>query len=145
MELNMVATGIEFVGATIRSISVENNIVDVDRESKRSIGLTINEPLFEKNENGIFSQLTIDFDIEIRQPEDQKCEIKLSLEGAFISGEGVEEETFKQLVIINGAAALIGIARGKIEAITASIFNNGKVVIPFINVVDYYKSLSELT
>lgn len=47
------------------------------------------------------------------------------------------------LVGVNGAAALIGIARGKVESITANIFNNGKIVIPFVNVIDYYKGISE--
>lgn len=46
-------------------------------------------------------------------------------------------------MIINGAAALISIARGKIESITSNIFDSGKVVIPFVNVIDYYKGLSE--
>ena len=46
----------------------------------------------------------------------------------------------KQLVMVNGAAAVVGIARGKVEAITANIFNNGKIVIPFVNIIDYYKS-----
>ena len=54
-----------------------------------------------------------------------------------------ESEDFKQLVIINGAAALISIARGKIESITSNIFDSGKVVIPFVHVIDYYKGLSE--
>lgn len=67
----------------------------------------------------------------------------MSLEGAFVSEEGVDENTFKQLVEVNGAAAVIGIARGKIETITANIFNSGKVVIPFVNVIDYYKSVAE--
>jgi hypothetical protein len=65
------------------------------------------------------------------------------LEGAFISRDGIDEDAFKKLVIINGAAAIIGIARGRIEAMTASVFNNGKIVIPFVNVVDYYKGLTE--
>lgn len=38
---------------------------------------------------------------------------------------------------------MIGIARGKIETLSAGIFNKGKIVIPFINVMDYYKSLAE--
>ena len=44
MELNLIATGIELVGTTIKKISVENNIVDVEREAKRNFGLNINEP-----------------------------------------------------------------------------------------------------
>lgn len=49
------------------------------------------------------------------------------------------EDEFIKLVAINGAAAIIGLARGKLEAITANIFNNGKISIPFVNVLDYYR------
>ena len=36
MELNRIATGIKLVGTTIKEISVENNIVNVQKEAKRS-------------------------------------------------------------------------------------------------------------
>lgn len=143
MELNLITTGIELVGTTIKSFSVENNIVDIERQAKRSFGLNINEPHIEKAEEGLFSQMTIDIEIEIEQSENQRCKIEFSLEGAFLSEGEVEEDVFKQLVAVNGAAAIIGIARGKIESITSNIFNNGKIVIPFVNVVDYYKSLAK--
>lgn len=143
MELNRIATGIKLVGTTIKEISVENNIVNVQKEAKRSFGLNINEPSFENIDEGLFSQMTIDFEVEIEQAEDRNFKLELSLEGAFLSEKNTEEEDFKQLVIINGAAALISIARGKIESITSNIFDSGKVVIPFVNVIDYYKGLSE--
>lgn len=143
MELNLIATGLELVGTTIKNISVENTIVDVERDAKRNFGLNINEPYFETAEDGFFSQMTIDFEVEIEQSDNQKFKLEMSLEGAFISSDDVDEKSFTQLVGVNGAAAIIGMARGKIEAITANIFNNGKVVIPFVNVIDYYKSMSE--
>ena len=143
MELNRIATGIKLVGTTIKEISVENNIVNVQKEAKRSFGLYINEPSFENIDEGLFSQMAIDFEVEIEQTEDRNFKLELSLEGAFLSEKNTEEEDFKQLVIINGAAALISIARGKIESITSNIFDSGKVVIPFVNVIDYYKGLSE--
>ena len=143
MELNRIATGIKLVGTTIKEISVENNIVNVQKEAKRSFGLNINEPSFENIDEGLFSQKAIDFEVEIEQAEDRNFKLELSLEGAFLSEKNTEEEDFKQLVIINGAAALISIARGKIESITSNIFDSGKVVIPFVNVIDYYKGLSE--
>lgn len=143
MELNRIATGIKLVGTTIKEISVENNIVNVQKEAKRSFGLNINEPSFENIDEGLFSQMAIDFEVEIGQAEDRNFKLELSLEGAFLSEKNTEEEDFKQLVIINGAAALISIARGKIESITSNIFDSGKVVIPFVNVIDYYKGLSE--
>ena len=140
MELNLIPTGIELVGTTIKNLSVENDIVDIKKDARRNFGLNINEPYFETIEDGFFSQMIIDFQIEIEQADNHKCKIDLSLEGAFVSETGVEEENFKQLVMVNGAAAVVGIARGKIEAITANIFNNGKIVIPFVNIIDYYKS-----
>ena len=143
MELNRIARGIKLVGTTIKEISVENNIVNVQKEAKRSFGLNINEPSFENIDEGLFSQMAIDFEVEIEQAEDRNFKLELSLEGAFLSEKNTEEEDFKQLVIINGAAALISIARGKIESITSNIFDSGKVVIPFVNVIDYYKGLSE--
>ena len=143
MELNRIATGIKLVGTTIKEISVENNIVNVQKEAKRSFGLNINEPSFENIDEGLFSQMAIDFEVEIEQTEDRNFKLELSLEGAFLSEKNTEEEDFKQLVIINGAAALISIARWKIESITSNIFDSGKVVIPFVNVIDYYKGLSE--
>ena len=143
MELNRIATGIKLVGTTIKEISVENNIVNVQKEAKRSFGLNINEPSFETIDEGFFAQMAIDFEVEIEQSEDRNFKLELSLEGAFLSEKDTEEEDFKQLVIINGAAALISIARGKIGSITSNIFDSGKVVIPFVNVIDYYKGLSE--
>lgn len=126
-----------------QNLTVENTIVDVEKEAKRSFGLNINEPYFEKTEDGFFSQLTIDFEIEIEQSGEQKFKMELTLEGAFLSEGGIDEKNFKQLAGVNGAAAVIGVARGKIEAITSNIFNNGKITIPFVNVVDYYKSMTE--
>lgn len=117
--------------------------MNVQKEAKRSFGLNINEPSFETIDEGFFAQMAIDFEVEIEQSEDRNFKLELSLEGAFLSEKNTEEEDFKQLVIINGAAALISIARGKIESITSNIFDSGKVVIPFVNVIDYYKGLSE--
>ena len=41
MELNRIATGIKLVGTTIKEISVENNIVNVQKEAKRSFVLIL--------------------------------------------------------------------------------------------------------
>ena len=139
MELNMIASGIRLIGSTIKNLKVDNNIVDVDKECKRSFGLNINEPEFQSVDNRVAAQMTIDFEVEIIQAEEQRCKIEISLEGAFLSEVAPIEDEFKQLVAINGAAAIIGLVRGKLEAITANIFNNGKISIPFVNVLDYYR------
>ena len=77
MELNRIATGIKLVGTTIKEISVENNIVNVQKEAKRSFGLNINEPSFENIDEGLFSQMAIDFEVEIEQTEDRNFKLEL--------------------------------------------------------------------
>lgn len=140
MEFNLVTTGIELIGTTVKKLHIDNNIVDVERDGKRSFGLNINEPEIEKLDNSLFAQLQIEIVVEVEQKDGQMCKIELSLEGAFISGKKEKIDDFRQLVAINGAAAILGIARGKIETISASVFNCGKIVIPFVNVIDYYKN-----
>lgn len=142
MEFNMITPGIELIGTTIKHMDIVNEIADLSNKGEREFGLNINEPSFEIEEDGIYSGMIIDIEINIAQDGDQKCKIDMSIEGAFLSRGQITEEEFKRLVIINGAAALIGVARGKLEAVTANIFNNGKIVIPFINVIDYYRNLA---
>ena len=103
MEFNLVVPGIELVGTTVKTLTIGNNIVDVEKEAKRSFGLNINEPHFEETNDVFFAQMTIDFEIDIEQSENQNCQIQLSLEGAFISSSDVDKDTFRQLVIVNGA------------------------------------------
>lgn len=143
MKFNYVSTGIQLIGTKIQKLEVDNNIINIEKEAKRSFSLNINEPHFEEDKGQLFAQMVIDFEVQVEQTDDQTMTLEMSLEGAFVSDEDAKEEEFKKLVAVNGAAAIIGIARGKIETLTANIFNDGKVVIPFINVVEYYKSMIE--
>ena len=143
MELNLIAAGIEFVGTSVKKLNITNNIVDIEKDGERSFGLNINEPKLYQEDNKLFAQILVDFEIEIKQDVEREFKMQLSVEGAFLSEENADREEFEELVMVNGVAALIGIARGKIEAISANIFNNGKVVIPFVNVIDYYNNLTE--
>ena len=143
MEYNLVATGIRLIGSKINNIAINNNVVNIENDSKKKFGLCIKQPSFEEIESGILSIMTIDFAVELEQNNKEQFKMEMSVEGAFLSENGVNQEEFESLVAINGASAIIGIARGKIESITSSIFNQGKIVIPFVNVIDYYESLTD--
>lgn len=141
MELNCIVDGIRLVGTAIKKLNIENNIADIGYNGKNNFGFNINEPEFKTGSDYVMANMLIDFEIEISYGE-QSCKIQMTMEGAFVSNGTTDLDSFKNMVIINGAAALIGIARGKIEAISGNIFNNGKITIPFVNVIDYYKSMS---
>lgn len=143
MDFNSISTEVRFVGVVVSKLQIENTIVDVEDDAKKSIGLNINEPVFQRVDNKCYSQMIIDFTLELDQAERGKCKMELSLQGVFESTSDADEDAFKQKVAINGAAAMIGIARGKIEVLSASVFNSGKIVIPFINVLEYYNSTKQ--
>ena len=50
MELNLIATGIELLGASVAKLTVDNTIVDIENDAQRSFGMTINEPQFQNIE-----------------------------------------------------------------------------------------------
>lgn len=140
MELNCIVDNIQLLGTAIKRINIENEIGDIDSNGKHCFGLNINEPKFETNADNALANMIIDFEIEVSCNE-RSCKMEMSFEGVFVSKNVKNFDSFKNTVIINGAAALIGIARGKIESISASIFNSGKITIPFVNVLDYYKNM----
>lgn len=142
MEYNVIAAGIELVGTRISHISIKNSIENLRRDAKRSMGLNIHEPLVKEEDGRFISKMTIDFEVAVDSDEEQNLSLQLSVEGVFLSQNGIGEEDFCRLVVVNGAAAIIGIARGKIESITAAVFNEGKIVIPFVNVIDYYREVA---
>ncbi len=144
MRFDIVARGIQIADTYISKINIENSIVYLNPNSKKTLGVNIGKPRIKKIESGYFAAIIIDLMINIDQGNNEILNLSISSEGHFVSTDGVSENEFRSLVAINGAAALIGIVRGKIESITANIMSCGKVTIPFVNVVDYYNENSNV-
>ena len=45
--------------------------------------------------------------------------------------------------MLNGSTALYSIARGKIETISTAVLNNGKIVLPMVNMIELLKAQFE--
>ncbi|MBE5921134.1 MAG: hypothetical protein E7272_15065 [Pseudobutyrivibrio ruminis] len=142
MNLNEITAGIELLGNNINKLVIENSLVNFADAKEKKIDFYINKPRFEKDEDRLMGQIEIGFKIDLYNSEEQKYHMEIAVEGAFASLGDVDQEQFQQLIMINGAAALVSIARGKIEAISGNVLNSGKIVIPFINVLEYYKEAS---
>ena len=139
MYINTVATGIELIGYAITDIKIENTIVDLYSDAEKKFGLNVFEPTV--SEKGITSQINIQIVVEIEQDGKKYSNIDMIMNGSFRAIRKMPREELIRLVSINGVASMIGIARGKIESISASLYNTGKIVIPFVNVVEYYKEI----
>ena len=49
------------------------------------------------------------------------------------------DEAFTKMLMVNGVSALYGIARSKLEVITALTYHQGKISFPMINVLELLK------
>jgi hypothetical protein len=140
MNINQVAADLEMVGCSVRNLSITNELISIRDDDELHLDLDI-LPVYE----GIIEQehrgrvvLNLYIDSVRKEREDQKMEISVTFEALFRSTDSMEEQAFIELLIINGATALYSLARGKIEAISASIFLDGKIVLPFVNIIQYY-------
>ena len=140
MNINQVAADLEMVGCSVRNLSITNDLISIRDDDELHLDLDIH-PVYE----GIIEQehrgrvvLNLHIDSVRKEREDQKMEISVTFEALFRSTDSMEEQAFIELLIINGATALYSLARGKIEAISASIFLDGKIVLPFVNIIQYY-------
>jgi hypothetical protein len=142
MEFNKITSDLEFLGTSVKKLSIENTITALSPEAKKSIGLDIRPLGFYKENRFHFSRLTILVTVEVEQ-ENGTTKIDLELEGAFSKPADTDDEhdddEFQTLVMINGAAALYSICRSKVETVTALTYNSGKLLLPFVNIFEYYK------
>lgn len=139
MNFNKIISDLNFQGCTIRELKIVNNIVSLSSDVVRKIGLDIVPSEISMNQEKKYGKLLMKIVVELEENLKNVANIELVIEGAFSTSSSVDEKTFKELILINGAASLYSIARSKIENISASTFLEGKIIIPMINIYDYYQ------
>lgn len=146
MEFDRIQADLNFIGAVIKEITVKNHIVsstDIDRPEFGMDIVSKLEPIANKGERigRILLQITVQ--LSSKNEDQEKSEFTVLIEGEFSIPESVEEEKAEALLRINGASALYSIARAKVEELSAMSFFNGKLVLPMINMFEFYKSKAE--
>ena len=141
ININEITANFYIVGCAIRAMDVQNNIISLTGNEQMELNIGV-EPAYHGIEGSNHSgsiRMQIDTFAKKNDDKSKNAEIKIIIEGFFRAGSDMEEEQFKQMVAVNGAAALYSIARGKIESITSNVFAKGKIDIPFVNFIDYYE------
>lgn len=141
MNINQIKANFDFVSCHIIEISANCRMPIVSEQNERHFGLDIrcSQPV-ERDEKK-FGKLLLGVDITISNPveEDKPDTIRVSLVGTFSSPKSVSDEDFLELLNINGGSALYSIARSKVETITAAIYQSGKIVLPMVNIVQFFE------
>lgn len=143
MNFNCITPDLVFVQSKIVELQIKNKIDAIDDSMAKSLGMDIVPTEISSDADYHYGRLLLKIVVNISDHNEDFSSIELLLEGVFASPIAVDEETFRNLVLVNGATALYAVARGKLESITASVFSEGKILIPFVNILEYYKEKKE--
>lgn len=144
MNLNQITAELDFVSACVKSINVKTHLSKISDGNDKEFGMDIKCSKPEVHGDRKTGCLRMQVFVRIK-PENQTGEddeFDIVLDGKFTSNADVADDKFLRLLNINGGAALYAIARTKIEALSALTYEDGKVLLPMINIIQYYQEMS---
>ncbi|MDF2952298.1 MAG: hypothetical protein K0S18_1881 [Anaerocolumna sp.] len=142
MKINDALANIQPLGISIRKMDFTNNFVvfkDDDGVTKQlDVRYNIDEMTCEDEENALMGTLSLFVDITIKNDKEEQMDIHLHLQGGFISNKveckEVNIENFKNMLEVNGCAALYSIARSIIISLTSQACVGDTIILPMINI-----------
>jgi len=140
MDFNKITAELDFVGSSIHNVEIKADMIRISNSTKKSFGLDIkcSKPLIKENEK--FGKLLMQVEVSLFK-EDEELEpdsFKIVMEGVFKASNEIPDEKFMELLNVNGGAALFSIARSKIEVLSSLTYTEGKIVLPMINIIQYF-------
>lgn len=140
MNLNQITADLNFVSSSVRKITFNCNLSSISDNNKEfSLDIKCSKPTSSNGRK--FGKLLMQINVSVLQ---ENIELKpdtfeLVIEGVFSSSEMLPDEEFLGLLNINGGAALYSVARAKIEAISSLVYADGKILLPMINIIQYFQ------
>ena len=76
--------------------------------------------------------------VVLTQIDTESITVQPNTQGVFKASNEITDEKFMELLNINGGAALFSIARSKIEVLSSLTYTEGKIILPMINIIQYF-------
>lgn len=136
----------QILGSTIKSVKIKNDflVMSNSKNMKKKIDLSHLLGNIETLEDGEVLSGTIILNIKVSISENKKkYSLDMAIEGCFNAPSQMGEETFKNMLEVNGISSLYSIARGFVQSTSSQTMLTGSVLLPMINVVAYSKELKE--
>ena len=141
MNLNQVAANLDIVTSVVHTFNANCKMFKISDENKKEFSLDIkcSEPTV--GEDAKFGKLLMQLNVSIMSENTELSPdtFELVVEGVFSSPSSISDDEFMGLLNVNGGAALYSIARAKIEAISSLIYAEGKILLPMVNIIQYYQ------
>ena len=142
---NKYLSDFQIIGSTIKNVKIKNDFLTLSNRNtaKRKIDVSHSLGSIELVEDGQVLSGTITLNIKVNISENKrKYSLDMSIEGCFNAPSEMGEETFKNMLGINGITSLYSIARGFVQSTSSQTLLTGSVLLPMFNVVAYSEDLS---
>lgn len=141
MDISKIKAKLQMVGSRILRLDIKNDFVFID-ETKGEVSRQIDVSYklgdvftLDEEEKSIAGNITIVIEIQITS-KNNRADIGLEIEGCFELESSNDENLLKEMLQINGSAALYSVARGIISSVTSHMCTNGTVLIPMLNMYE---------
>lgn len=143
---NQYLSEFQIIGSSVKSLRIRNDFVslnDVDN-IKRTIDVSHSVPVIELIDEGeTLSGIVL---LKIKSTisaNKKKYIVDMTIEGCFNAPAQIGEDTFKEMLKVNGVTSLYGIARGFVQSTTSQTLLSGSVLLPMFNVAAYSEDLDD--
>lgn len=140
MDLNKITADLDFINSVIHRVEVKSDMVKISNDTKKSFGLDVKCSAPVVKDDLKFGKLLMQVDVLLFK-DDESLDpdtFKIVIEGIFKTTAAIPDEKFMELLNVNGGAALFSIARSKIETLSSLTYSEGKIVLPMINMLQYF-------
>lgn len=142
MNIEKVSSQFQLLSTTVVELQATNSFLFYDerKSGKKEIDVSysikqVSSIEDENNRIGVLD-LIITISSEI---EDRKYNFKMVIRGFFEAPLDMDENTFGNMLRVNGCAALYSTARGIICGISSQMFAVGNVVLPMVNFIHFHE------
>lgn len=136
----------QYIGSRITNLKIKNDFIEIidSNDIKKSMDISHEILSIEKtnDDKSLFGLINVNIKVNAKN-ENKKYNVSMSIEGCFIAPVEIGEDTFKQMLQINGITSLYSIARGFIQSTTSQTLMAGNILLPMFNVVQYSRDLNE--
>lgn len=140
---DQISADIKFVGSCVEKVVVQNNIITLSQNDPREFSIDIDVKEIGQNDDKTLIgtvELSVITNVKSKQDKKRKSRFNIVIQGCFEStNTNLSKEKFITMLYVNGGSALYSIARSLICNLSANVYQNGKLLLPMINVIEVLK------
>lgn len=144
---NEAASDFQLVQSFVSSCRFDNRLISIGSDTvlTNKVEVSVSKQFLNENKTLrlAYVRIVVSGNLAVKEQEEARCDYEITIEGQFSDPATISEEQFNQQLWINGASVLYGILRAKMEVFSSTIFNDGKITLPLINMIQLVKKQSE--